>query len=262
MPISGINVAYSKTGTIGPEDADVPISLDENHSPTASYVKTFRTLLPQKFPGATFAFLPADIVAQILNFGLPAPIDLQVTGPNQDANFKYAIALLKRIRKVPGIADPRIQQSYSYPQITVAVDRTLADEVGLSQRDVANSLLVTLSGSGQVKPNFWLNDANGVTYPIVVQMPQYRMDTISDLANMPVTSPRTQMPQYLGGLADITPGPSAAVISHYDGQPVVDIYGAVQGRDMDDRFSCVRVRQSDQAIYDTRTLLWGLYGQQ
>jgi len=136
---------------------------------------------------------------------------------------------LKRIRKVPGIADSRIQQSYSYPQINVAVDRTLADEVGLSQRDVANSLLVTLSGSGQVKPNFWLNNANGVTYPIVVQTPQYRIDTLSHLANAPVTSSRTETPQYLGGLADMTPGPSAALVSHYDSQPVVDIYGAVQG---------------------------------
>jgi multidrug efflux pump subunit AcrB len=232
LPISGINIAYNNTGTIGPEDADVLISLKENHSPTASYVKSLRTLLPRKFPGTTFAFLPADIVTQILNFGLPAPIDLQVTGPSQDANYAYASELLKRIRKVPGIADSRIQQSYSYPQINVAVDRTLADEVGLSQRDVANSLLVTLSGSGQVKPNFWLNNANGVTYPIVVQTPQYRIDTISHLANAPVTSSRTETPQYLGGLADLTPGPSAALVSHYDSQPVVDIYGAVQGRDL------------------------------
>jgi multidrug efflux pump subunit AcrB len=117
--------------------------------------------------------LPADIVAQILNFGLPAPIDLQVTGPKTEANYAYAATLLNRIRKIPGIADPRIQQSHSYPQINVATDRTLADEAGITQRDVANSLLATLSGSGQVKPNFWLNNANGVTYPIVIQMPQY-----------------------------------------------------------------------------------------
>jgi multidrug efflux pump subunit AcrB len=132
LPISGINMAYSNTGTIGPEDADVLISLKKNHSPTASYVKTLRTMLPNKFPGTTFSFLPADIVAQILNFGLPAPIDVQVTGPKQDANYAYATALLNRIRQVPGIADPRIQQSQSYPQINVAADRTLADEVGLT----------------------------------------------------------------------------------------------------------------------------------
>jgi multidrug efflux pump subunit AcrB len=232
LPISGINIAYSNTGTIGPEDADVLISLKKNHSPTASYVKSLRTLLPNKFPGTTFAFLPADIVAQILNFGLPAPIDLQVTGPKQEANYAYATALLDRIRKIPGIADPRIQQSQSYPQINVATDRTLADEVGLTQRDVANSLLATLSGSGQVKPNFWLNNANGVTYPIVVQMPQYRVDTMSDLDNVPVTSSKTETPQYLGGLADRTIGPSAAVVSHYNAQPVIDIYAAVQGRDL------------------------------
>jgi multidrug efflux pump subunit AcrB len=232
LPISGINVAYNNTGTIGPSDADIMISLHENHAPTAGYVKQLRTLLPHTFPGTTFAFLPADIVAQILNFGLPAPIDLQVIGNKQEANYAYATDLLKRIRKVPGIADLRIQQTYSYPQINVAVDRTLADEVGLSQRDVADSLLVTLSGSGQVKPNFWLNTKNGVSYPIVAQMPQYRIDTMSDLANIPITSEKSGTPQYLGGLADFSVGPSAGVVSHYDAQPVIDIYGATQGRDL------------------------------
>jgi CzcA family heavy metal efflux pump len=232
LPISGINMAYNNTGTIGPSDADILISLHENHAPTAAYVKQLRTLLPQTFPGATFAFLPANIVAQILNFGLPAPIDLQVIGTKQEANYAYAADLLKRIRTVPGIADVRIQQTYSYPQINVAVDRTLADEVGLSQRDVADSLLVTLSGSGQVKPNFWLNTKNGVSYPIVAQMPQYRINTMSDLANVPITSPSSGTPQYLGGLADFSVGPSAGVVSHYDAQPVIDIYGATQGRDL------------------------------
>ena len=232
LPISGINIAYSNTGTIGPSDADILVSLHENHSPTASYVKRLRTLLPQAFPGTTFAFLPADIVAQILNFGLPAPIDLQVIGTKQEANYAYATDLLKQIRKVPGIADLRIQQTYSYPQINVAVDRTLADEVGLSQRDVADSLLVTLSGSGQVKPNFWLNTKNGVSYPIVAQLPQHRIDTMSDLANVPITSKESGSPQYLGGLADFSIGPSAGVVSHYDAQPVIDIYGATQGRDL------------------------------
>jgi CzcA family heavy metal efflux pump len=232
LPISGINVAYSNTGTIGPSDADIMVSLHKNHAPTASYVKRLRTLLPHTFPGTTFAFLPADIVTQILNFGLPAPIDLQVIGNKQEANYAYATALLKRIRKVPGIADLRIQQTYSYPQINVAVDRTLADEVGLSQRDVADSLLVSLSGSGQVKPNFWLNTKNGVSYPIVAQLPQYRIDTMSDLANVPITSNKSGTPQYLGGLADFSVGPSAGVVSHYDAQPVIDIYGATQGRDL------------------------------
>jgi multidrug efflux pump subunit AcrB len=232
LPFSGINMAYQNTGTIGPEDGDALISLKEDHAPTAGYIKRLRTILPQKFPGTTFSFLPADIVSQILNFGLPAPIDVQVIGNNQKANYAYATDLLKRIRTVPGIADLRIQQVFSYPQINVEVDRTLAGEVGLTQRDTANSLLVTLSGSAQVQPNFWLNTRNGVSYPIVAQMPQYRIDTISDLVNVPVTSAKTTTPQYLGGLAQITPGPSPGVVSHYNVQPVIDIYGAVQGRDL------------------------------
>jgi multidrug efflux pump subunit AcrB len=232
LPYSGINMAYQNTGTIGPEDGDALISLKEDHAPTADYIKRLRTVLPQKFPGATFSFLPADIVSQILNFGLPAPIDVQIIGNNQKANYAYANDLLKRIREVPGIADLRIQQVFNYPQINVEVDRTLASEVGLTQRDVANSLLVTLSGSSQVQPNFWLNNENGVSYPIVAQMPQYRVDTILDLVNVPVTSSKTKTPQYLGGLAHITPGPSPGVVSHYNVQPVIDIYGAVQDRDL------------------------------
>jgi multidrug efflux pump subunit AcrB len=232
LPFSGINMAYQNTGTIGPEDGDALISLKEDHAPTESFIKKLRTVLPQKFPGTTFSFLPADIVSQILNFGLPAPIDVQVIGNNQKANYAYATDLLKRIRTVSGIADLRIQQVFNYPQLNVDVDRTLAGEVGLTQRDVANSLLVTLSGSGQVKPNFWLNTQNGVSYPIVAQMPQYRVDTMSDLINVPITSPQMQTPQYLGGLAQITPGPSPGVVSHYNVQPVIDIYGAVQERDL------------------------------
>ncbi len=232
LPFSGINMAYQNTGTIGPEDGDALISLKEGHGPTAAYIKQLRTLLPQQFPGTTFSFLPADIVSQILNFGLPAPIDVQIIGNNQKANYAYATDLLKRIRQVPGIADLRIQQVFNYPQLNVDVDRTLAREVGLTQRDTANSLLVTLSGSGQVQPNFWLNTDNGVSYPIVAQMPQYRMDTVSDLVNLPIMAAKMTAPQYLGGLAQITPGPSAGVVSHYNVQPVIDIYGAVQERDL------------------------------
>jgi len=232
LPYSGINMAYNNTGTIGPGDADVLITLKGDHSPTADFVKELRTVLPQKFTGTTFAFLPPDIVSQILNFGLPAPIDVQVVGPDRDANYAYATDLLKRIRMVPGIADLRIQQAFDYPQINVEVDRSLASMVGLTQRDVANSLLITLSGSGQVRPNFWLNTKNGVSYPIVVQSPQYWMNTVSDLANLPITSAATKTPQLLGGLARITPGPSAATVSHYNVQPVIDIYGTVQGRDL------------------------------
>ncbi|MDE1932431.1 efflux RND transporter permease subunit [Bradyrhizobium sp.] len=233
LPFSGINMAYQNTGTIGPEDGDALISMKEDHGPTAGYVKTLRTVLPQKFPGTTFSFLPADIVSQILNFGLPAPIDVQIIGNNQKANYAYASNLMKKIREVPGIADLRIQQVFNYPQINVDVDRTLAAEVGLTQRDVANSLLVTLSGSGQVKPNFWLNPENGVSYPIVAQMPQYRVNNISELANIPITSSQDNgTPRYLGGLAEITQGPSPGIVSHYNVQPVIDIFGDTQGRDL------------------------------
>src|SRR5262249_17574242 len=232
LPFSGINMAYQNTGTIGPEDGDALISLKEDHESTADYIKRLRTILPQKFPGATFSFLPADIVSQILNFGLPAPIDVQVIGNNQKANYAYATDLLKRIRTVPGIADLRIQQVFNYPQINVEVDRTLASDVGLTQRDIANSLLVTLSGSQQVHPNFWLNPENGVSYPIVAQMPQYRVDTMSDLINVPLASSKANALQYLGGLAQIRPGPSPGIVWHHNVQPVVDIYGAVQGRDL------------------------------
>jgi CzcA family heavy metal efflux pump len=232
LPFSGINMAYQNTGTIGPEDGDALIGLKEGHGSTADYIKQLRTILPQKFPGTTFSFLPADIVSQILNFGLPAPIDVQVIGNNQKANYAYAVDLLKRIRTVPGIADLRIQQVFNYPQINVDVDRTLASEVGLTQRDVANSLLITLSGSQQVHPNFWLNPENGVSYPIVAQMPQYRVDTMSDLVNVPLASAEGNALQYLGGLAHITPGPSPGIVTHHNVQPVVDIYGAVQGRDL------------------------------
>ena len=176
LPFSGINMAYQNTGTIGPEDGDALISLKEGHAPTADFIRELRTRLPQQFPAATFSFLPADIVSQILNFGLPAPIDVQVIGHDQKANYAYATDLLKRIRLVSGIADLRIQQVFNYPQINVDVDRTFAGEVGLTQRDIANSLLVTLSGSAQVHPNFWLNTENGVSYPIVAQMPQYRIE--------------------------------------------------------------------------------------
>jgi len=232
LPFSGINMAYQNTGTIGPEDGDALITLNENHAPTERYIKDLRTVLPQRFPGVTFSFLPADIVSQILNFGLPAPIDVQVIGNNQAANYAYATTLLKGIRSVPGVADARIQQIFNYPQLNVNVDRTLASEVGLTQRDIANSLLVTLSGSAQVHPNFWLNPENGVSYPIVAQMPQYRIDTMSDLVNVPITSAGTTAPQYLGGLAKITPGPSPGVVSHYNVQPVIDIYSAAQDRDL------------------------------
>ena len=247
LPYSGINMAYQNTGTIGPGDGDALISLTEKHAPTPAFVKQLRTILPQRFPGTTFAFLPADIASQILNFGLPAPLDVQIIGIDQQANYRYATELLKRLRVVPGVADLRIQQVFNYPQLNVNVDRSLAGEVGLSLRDVANSLLVTLSGSGQVRPNYWLNTKNGVSYPIVAQIPQYRIDRMSDLINVPITSSNAKALQYLGGLVDITPGPSAGVVSHYNVQPVIDIFGAAQGRDLG-----AISRDIERILHDTR----------
>ncbi|MDA8232979.1 MAG: efflux RND transporter permease subunit [Magnetospirillum sp.] len=230
LPISGINVAYSNSAPIGPEDADILISLTPEHKPTADYVQKLREKLPRLFPGATFAFLPADIITQILNFGLPAPIDVQVIGNDLDDNHAYAIKLLKAIRKVPGIADLRIQQAFDHPTFNIAVDRTLAKDVGLTERDVATNMLVALSGSGQVAPTFYLNPRNGVSYPIVAQMPQYQLQSLSDLRNLPITA--NGATQLLGGLASVDRGPSAGVVSHYNVQPVIDLFGSVQGRDL------------------------------
>jgi multidrug efflux pump subunit AcrB len=232
LPASGINMAYQNTGTVGQEDGDMLITLQAHHSSTAGFVKTLRTELPREFPGTTFSFLPADIVSQILNFGQPAPLDLKVIGKKQQANFLYASRLLRRIRRVPGIADARIQQVFDHPQLDVDVKRSLASEVGLTERDVVNSTLVTLSGSGQVAPNFWFDARNGVRYRVVTQMPQYRMDSLPDLEDMPITSGATSAPQYLGGLASVVPVASAAVITHYDVQPAIDLYASTQGRDL------------------------------
>ena len=181
MPISGINMTYNNTGVIGPQDGDIQIKLKEDHRPTAEHVQALREQLPRLFPGLTFAFLPADIVSQILNFGAPAPIDLQVRGANVDANFAYANKLLSRIRKIPGVADARIQQSPSAPTFNIDVDRTRAQYVGLTERDVTNSLVVNLAGSSQVAPTYYLNPDNGVSYSIVMQTPQYQIDSLSAL---------------------------------------------------------------------------------
>jgi multidrug efflux pump subunit AcrB len=232
MPVSGINLSYNNTGTIGTQDGDVQISLQPVHRPTAEYVKTLREQLPARFPGVTFSFLPADIVSQILNFGTPAPIDLQVRGPDLAANFKYAAELLRRIRLVAGVADARIQESPSNPGFNINVDRAQAQYLGLTERDVTNSLLVMLAGSSQVAPTFWLDPKNGVQYPIVMQTPQYRVDTLSELRNLPITATTTTVPQVLGGVASISRNASNAVVSQYNIQPMVQIYATTQGRDL------------------------------
>jgi len=232
MPISGINMTYNNTGVIGPQDGDVQIKLSEDHRPTEEYVKKLREELPRAFPGTTFSFLPADIVSQILNFGAPAPIDIQVRGANLDGNFDYANKVLNRLRHVPGLADARIQQSQNAPRFDVDVDRTRAQYVGLTIRDVTNSLVVNLAGSNQVAPTFWLNPHNGVSYPIVMQTPQYRIDSLEALQTLPISAPGAASLPILGGLADIKRTTTSAVASHYNIQPMVQIYATPQGRDL------------------------------
>lgn len=231
IPISSINMAYNNTGLIGAQDGDIQIALTKGHAPTADYVRKLREVLPRQFPGTTFSFPPADIVSQILNFGSPAPIDLQIRGGNLDANFDYANKLLEKIRLVPGVADARIQQSRARPVFDINVDRTRAQAVGINTRDVTNSLVVNLAGSSQVAPTFWLNPANGVSYPIVLQTPQYRLDSLNALASLPISN-AGGAPQTLGALATFKRSTGNAVVSQYDIQAMVQINATTQDRDL------------------------------
>jgi multidrug efflux pump subunit AcrB len=254
LPPSSINLTYNNTGVIGTQDGDIQIALRHGHRPTAEYVRALREALPREFPDTVFSFPPADIVSQILNFGAPAPIDLQVRGNDLDANFAYAGQLLKRIRAIPGVADARIQQSNRGPVFDVDVDRTRAQAVGLTERDVTNSLVVNLAGSSQVAPTFWLNPANGVSYPIVMQTPQYRLDSLSALAGLPVSGSggtgaggTAPAPQVLGGLAQFRRDRGNAVVSQYDVQTMVQINATTQDRDLG-----AVARDIRQVIEDTK----------
>jgi multidrug efflux pump subunit AcrB len=229
LPVSGINLTYGNSGTIGSSDADILISLAPDHAPTADYIRKLRVRLPQEFPGTVFGFLPADIVSQILNFGVPAPIDIQVSGSSPQ-NHDIANTLLASLRHVPGLVDLRLGQAFNQPELRVATDRSRAQQLGISQHDVANNVLLTLSGSGQIAPTFWLNPETGLQYPLVTQAPQYRMASLQDLQNMPVTTLGQQ--QILGGLATISRGFGPAVLMHRDSQNIIDIYGAAQDRDL------------------------------
>ncbi len=233
LAYSSINNSYSTSGTIGTSDAEILVSLNqEKHRPTAEYVKHLREELPQLYPGVEFFFQPADIVSQILNFGLPSPIDIQIVGKNQAQNYQLAQSLANNIRHVPGAADVHVQQMMNSPEIRLNVDRTRAQQVGLEQRDVAQNLLVSLSGSSQTTPTFFLNRENGVTYNVTVQTPEYKMDSLEALMNTPVASARSPAPQVLANLATITPGVTPTVVSHYNILPVMDVYASVQGRDL------------------------------
>ncbi len=233
LAYSSINNSYSTSGSIGTSDAEILFALNqEKHHPTAEYVKQLREELPRQFPGVEFFFQPADIVSQILNFGLPSPIDIQVVGKNQAENYQLAQQLTNQLRHVPGAADVHVQQLMNSPALSLNVDRSRAQQVGLQQRDVAQNLLVSLSGSFQTAPTFWLNRENGVTYNVAVQTPEYRVDSLQALMNTPIMAPGAPAPQVLANLATVSPTVTPAVISHYNIQPVVDVYASVQGRDL------------------------------
>ncbi len=261
LPYSGLNLSYSTSAPIGPEDADIQVQLTAKHHPTDDYVQELRGALAREYPGVTFYVLPVDIVTQILNFGLSAPIDIQIVGPNLYGNRAVAEKMLNEVRYVPGATDTRIQQPFDYPNFTVNVDRTRAQSIGFPQRDVAQSVLVALSGSFQTTPSFYLDPKNGVSYNVAVQTPQYKLDSISALQSLPVTRSSTaatstvgttfadtgsspapmetnapgapQQPvQVLGNLAQFEPGAELGTVSHYDVQPVLDIYANVVGTDL------------------------------
>jgi|HubBroStandDraft_6_1064221.scaffolds.fasta_scaffold04711_5 multidrug efflux pump subunit AcrB len=230
LPYSGINLSYSTAGTIGTSDAEILISLTEDHRPTADYIRELRKTLPGEFPGTAFFFQPADIVSQILNFGLPSPIDVQLVGPNFADNFELARKMLPRIQEVGGAVDVHIQQALDLPKLHVDVDRTRAQSVGFTQQDVANNALVALTNSFQTAPNFWVSP-QGVPYVVATLTPQYRVDTMRQVQAIPVIG-RTGQPQILDNVANITRESTPAVVNHYDIVPVVDIYASAQDRDL------------------------------
>ena len=249
LPPSSINLTYNSTGVIGTQDGDIQIALRKEHRPTAEYVRKLREILPRTFPDTTFSFPPADIVSQILNFGAPAPIDLQVRGSDLAGNYEYVNKLLARIRRIPGVADARIQQSLKSPVFDIKLDRTRAQEVGITARDVTNSLVVNLAGSSQVAPTFWLNPANGVSYPIVMQVPQYNLDSLAALANLPISGATSANgnAQVLGGMADFTRRMGNAVVSQYDIQTMIQINATTQDRDLGSVASDIRQLIADTA---------------
>jgi len=264
LPYSSLNLSYSVSAPVGPADADIQVQLTPDHHPTAEYVERLRGVLAREYPGVTFYEVPVDIVTQILDFGLAAPIDIQIVGPNLNGNRALAERMLDEVRYVPGAADTRIQQPFNNPNLTVEVDRTRAAVTGLTQQNVTQSLLVALSGSFQTSPNFYLDPRNGVSYNIAIMAPQYRMDTMAQLESLPITgngamrmtsaAPSTMAPgsnaspapgaaataapgapapeQVLGNLASVVPGAEQGTISHYDAQPVIDIYSNVEGTDL------------------------------
>jgi multidrug efflux pump subunit AcrB len=233
LPYSGINLSYSNSAPVGTSDADVLVTLTANHHPTDNYIQQLRLTLPKQFPGVEFAFLPADMTGQILNFGLPAPIDVQIVGNDLAGNRLYADALLEKMRYVSGTADLRIQQPFDEPYLRFTVERTKAEELGFTAHDIAQNLLVSLSGSFQTSPSFWVDPQDHVSYQIATQTPQYRADTLQDIQNIPVTGTNPNAPpSIMASLVSMQRGTGMAVVSHYNVAPVIDIFGAVAGRDL------------------------------
>ena len=233
LPYSGINLSYSNSAPVGTSDADILVTMSANHHPTDDYIHQLRLTLPKQFPGVSFAFLPADMVGQILNFGLPAPIDVQVVGNNLEGNRIYADELLAKMRYVSGATDLRIQQPFNEPYLRLRVERTKAEQLGFTAHDIAQNLLVSLSGSFQTSPTFWVDPRNHVSYQIAVQTPQYHADTLQDLENVPITgTDPTSPPSLMASLVSTQRGAGMAVVSDYNVAPVIDIFGSVAGRDL------------------------------
>ena len=247
LPYSVLNTQHATSGLFGAADADILVSLKEDHTPTADFVRTLREQLPREFPGTTFYFLPSDIVTQILNFGLPAPIDVQIEGTDDVGNRAVASKMIEQLRQVPGLVDIRLQQPNDYPVLNVDIDRTKASQGGYTTRDLGSSALNILSGSTQLTPQFYLNPNNGVTYNIVVQAPQYQIQSLQDLQNIPLTAPGAKSPEILADIASIHRGMELPIVSHYNVRPVLDIYAAVQDRDLGSASRDV------QRIVDTNT---------
>jgi CzcA family heavy metal efflux pump len=231
LPYSSINLSYSNSAPVGTGDADIQVELNKKHRPTAEYVRDLRVKLTRDFPGVTFYTIPADIVSQILDFGLPAPIDIQIVGRNLDANRAFADQLFNELKFVPGTVDLRIQQVFDQPKLHIDVDRTKAQEIGFSQFNVAQNLLISLSGSYQTQPTYWLDPKTGVSYNIDAQTPQYRSDSLQDLENISIagTNPGSAI---LANVGRLSRGAEMGLVSHYNVQPVIDIFGSVQGRDL------------------------------
>jgi multidrug efflux pump subunit AcrB len=231
LPYSATNTSYANNGTIGPADGDILISLNEDHHPTAEYIAKLRSELPDEFPGTIFYFLPSDLVSQILNFGLPAPIDIQVVGRNEEANSVFARNLLQQVKSIPGAVDLRIQQPANQPKLFINLDRSKAQTIGFNSHDIAGDVLVALSGSFQTAPNFWLSPKNGVSYNVIAQAQQHDMSSLSDIRNIPIGNVNGTH-ELLADVASIQRGTGMASVSHYNIAPVIDIYGAVQGSDL------------------------------